>query len=64
MTDQLYPFQAEGVQFMLENEGTLLADEQVEIDNYERVGHMLSLMKSKARRSLRGKRAKGAAKVQ
>ena len=27
MTDQLYPFQAEGVQFMLENEGTLLADE-------------------------------------
>ena len=32
--------------------GTLLAAEQVEIDNYERVGHMLSLMKSKARRSL------------
>jgi hypothetical protein len=37
--------------------GTLLAAEQVEIDNYERVGHMLSLMKSKARRSLkRGQR--------
>ncbi len=33
-------------------EGTLTADEQVEIDNYERVGHLLSLMKSKARRSL------------
>jgi hypothetical protein len=37
--------------------GTLLAAEQVEIDNYERVGHMLSPMKSKARRSLkRGQR--------
>jgi hypothetical protein len=37
--------------------GTLLAAEQVEIDNYERVGHMLSLMKSKARRTLkRGQR--------
>jgi hypothetical protein len=35
--------------------GTLVGDEQVEIDNYERVGHMLSLMKSKARLSLKGK---------
>jgi len=35
-------------------EGTLTANEKVEIDNYERVGHMLSLMKSKARRSLKG----------
>ena len=43
--------------------GTLTADEQVAIDNYERVGHMLSLMKSKARRSLRGTRANGAAKA-
>ncbi|HEX3448068.1 MAG TPA: hypothetical protein VHS97_07420 [Isosphaeraceae bacterium] len=43
--------------------GTLTADEQVAIDNYERVGHMLSLMKLKARRSLRGKRANGAAKA-
>ncbi len=34
--------------------GTLTALEKVEIDNYERVGHMLSLMKSKARRSLKG----------
>jgi hypothetical protein len=41
--------------------GTLSADEGIEIDNYERVGHMLSLMKSKARRSLKadhGKRKK------
>ena len=35
-------------------EGTLTANEEVEIDNYERVGHMLSLMKSKTRRSLKG----------
>jgi hypothetical protein len=34
--------------------GTLTAKEKVEIDKYERVGHMLSLMKSKARRSLKG----------
>jgi phage gp29-like protein len=34
--------------------GTLTANEEVEMDNYERVGHMLSLMKSKARRSLKG----------
>ena len=43
--------------------GTLVADEQVEIDNYERVGHMLSLMKSKARRSLKGDRGNGAPEV-
>jgi hypothetical protein len=43
-------------------EGTLTADEEVEIDNYERVGHMLSLLKSKARRSLKDRRD-GAAKV-
>lgn len=42
---------------------TLTADEQVEIDNYERVGHMLSLMKSKARRSLSGGQDNGAAEV-
>jgi uncharacterized protein YnzC (UPF0291/DUF896 family) len=35
-------------------EETLTANEKVEMDNYERVGHMLSLMKSKARRSLKG----------
>jgi hypothetical protein len=42
--------------------GTLTAEEQVEIDNYERVGHMLSLMKSKARRSLKGGQDNGTAK--
>ena len=43
--------------------GSLTADEQVEIDNYERVGHMLSLMKSKARRSLKGGQDSGTAQV-
>ena len=43
--------------------GLLTADEQVEIDNYERVGHMLSLMKSKARRSLKGGQDSGTAQV-
>jgi hypothetical protein len=43
-------------------EGTLTAKEQVELDNYERVGHMLSLMKSKARRSLKGGQENGTAK--
>jgi lipid A disaccharide synthetase len=33
-------------------EGTLSSDEQTELDSYERVGHFLSLLKSKARRSL------------
>jgi hypothetical protein len=32
-------------------EGTLAPDEQAEINPYEVVGHILSLMKSKARRS-------------
>jgi hypothetical protein len=36
-------------------EGTLTPAEQAEINNYERVGHILSLMKSKARRSLKGR---------
>ena len=39
--------------------GTLSADEEVEIDNYERVGHMLSLMKSKARQSLKNGKSHG-----
>ena len=43
--------------------GSLTADEQVENDNYERVGHMLSLMKSKARRSLKGGQDSGTAQV-
>jgi hypothetical protein len=34
-------------------EGTLTPDEQAETDHYELVGHILSLMKSKARRSLK-----------
>ena len=37
-------------------DGTLTEVEQVQIHNYERVGHMLSLMKSKARRSLEDER--------
>ena len=42
---------------------TLTADEKVEIDNYERVGHMLSLMKSKARRSIKGGQGNGTPEV-
>ncbi len=38
--------------------GSLAADEEIEVDNYERVGHMLSLMKSKARRSLKLRQTK------
>jgi hypothetical protein len=37
-------------------EGTLTRGEQAEIDNYEKVCHILSLMKSKARRSLKVRR--------
>ena len=33
--------------------GTVRAEEQDEIDSYERIGHFLSLLKSKARLSLR-----------
>jgi hypothetical protein len=33
-------------------EGTLTSEEQAEIDCYERVGHFLSLLRSKARISL------------
>jgi hypothetical protein len=36
-------------------QGMLTPAEQEEINNYERVGHILSLMKSKARRSLKGR---------
>ena len=32
--------------------GTLIADEQAEIDSYDRIGTFLSLLKSKARTSL------------
>ncbi len=34
-------------------DGSLTAEETVEITNYERVGHLLSMMKSKARKSLK-----------
>ena len=34
-------------------QGTLTPEEKEEIDRYERVGHFLSLMKSKARRALK-----------
>jgi hypothetical protein len=37
-------------------EGTLSAEEKIEIDNYERVGHLLNIMQSKARRSLKEQR--------
>jgi len=33
-------------------EGTLNSDEQAEIDGYERIGHFLNILQSKARRSL------------
>ena len=35
--------------------GTLTPAEQAETDNYERVGHLLSILQSKARRSLKGR---------
>jgi len=44
--------------------GSLTTKEKTEIDNYERVGHMLSLMKSKARRSLKDGRGNGKSKIQ
>ena len=37
--------------------GALTLEEHIEMDNYERVGHVLSLMKSKARKSLKQARA-------
>ncbi|MGH9753369.1 MAG: hypothetical protein ACREA2_11355 [Blastocatellia bacterium] len=33
--------------------GVLTLEEHIEMDNYERVGHVLSLMKSKARKALK-----------
>ena len=35
-------------------EGTRTLDEQAAITNYERVGHFLNILQSKARRSLKG----------
>jgi hypothetical protein len=37
-------------------EGTLTEGEQAEADNYERVGHLINLLQSKARRALKGRR--------
>lgn len=37
--------------------GTLTAEEQIEIENYERLGHVLNILLSKARRSLKRKHA-------
>lgn len=38
-------------------EGSLTLEEHIEMDDYERVGQVLSLMKSKARKSLKKARA-------
>ncbi len=44
--------------------GTLTPDEQGAIDNYERVGHLLNILQSKARLSLKRRRvANGKAKT-
>ena len=40
-------------------QGTLTPDEQQEIDNYERVGHYLSILQSKARLALRASAGRG-----
>ncbi len=34
-------------------QGTLTPDEQIAVDNYERVGHLINIMQSKARCSLK-----------
>jgi hypothetical protein len=42
--------------------GTLTAAEEAEITNYERIGHLLNILQSKARRSLKGRGTNGKAK--
>jgi hypothetical protein len=37
-------------------EGTLTSREKTAINNYERIGHLLNLMQSKARRTLKARR--------
>lgn len=37
-------------------QGTLSAEEKLAIDNYERVGHVINIMQSKARRSLKSRK--------
>jgi hypothetical protein len=45
-------------------DGTLTPVEQATVNNYERVGHFLNILQSKARRSLNGRRGKtGKSKV-
>ena len=39
--------------------GTLTAEEDVEAGKYELVGHLLNIMQSKARRSLKNRRVDG-----
>lgn len=39
-------------------EGTLTPEEQTECENYERVGHLISLLQSKARQSLKRQASK------
>jgi hypothetical protein len=36
-------------------EGTLTAEEQEHLDNYERIGHLLAILQSKARLSLKNR---------
>lgn len=38
---------------MKAQEGTLTAEDELQIDSYERVGHLLSIWKSKARKALK-----------
>lgn len=38
-------------------DGALSLEEQIELDDYERVGHVLSLLKSKARQTLKPAKA-------
>ncbi|MBI1759975.1 MAG: hypothetical protein HYR56_00925 [Acidobacteria bacterium] len=40
--------------------GTLTLEEHLELDSYERVGHVLSLLKSQARQALKARRPKRA----
>jgi len=51
------PADLDRMSYLSENaqEGTLTDQEQVEIDNYERAGHVLSLLKLRARQSLKTK---------
>jgi hypothetical protein len=43
--------------------GILSPEEQVAINNYERVGHLLNILQSKARRALKNRGVNGKAKT-